>query len=695
MIKKSTYCLLLFVVFINTAGFAQDNIKGSIRAISKYDGKVVKIRWAPDNQFIWRSLNKSGYIIERYTVKESGQLVSGKPLKTILTQNPIKPWRDDEWEAHKDNKYVAIARETLKGSVSSTFGGSNSISQIAESTQIEKNSFGFALYSADVEPLAAEALGLSFYDKSITANSQYTYIIRPASVEEGYAIQHAVVSIVTDAPQIMPPIENIKVISGDKRMKIAVNVDLLQDFYSAYKIEKKEKLIHQFKELDQPMQVHLNPKSGQSSWMEIIDTLAANNVPVWYRIRGVDAFGDFGPYSEEITVEGRDLFDGKFAPNIDTLINRDNINILLEWSFEEAEIASSIEIQKAENIDGPYETLKLIHEPLTSGQLVDENPNMSNYYQIIATDASGKRAQSYPRFIQLQDLYPPAMPKGLSGKINKKNGALTLNWQGNTEKDLLGYRVFSANTIDGEWLELTKDVISVNSFTDTISLKSLTNDIYLKIQAMDQRFKLSDFSEILHLKKPDLIAPVAAQISNHKIEAETLSFDLIPSPSQDILAYHLIIETDETTDTLASWQPDKLPRHMTIDNFSCKKIKLVLTTGDESGNISTTEPMFFTMPCAVGKEEMKILAARLSDDSRSISLDWSAKVSKSGVEIVQWQLYRSINSGPWRTYQIFEASKRSYRDYLLKQSNRYKYKLKAECSDTRIELWTNEVDLKF
>ncbi|NJN28301.1 MAG: hypothetical protein HC819_21190 [Cyclobacteriaceae bacterium] len=64
-------------------------------------------------------------------------------------------------------------------------------------------------------------------------------------------------------------------------------------------------------------------------------------------------------------------------------------------------------------------------------------------------------------------------------------------------------------------------------------------------------------------------------------------------------------------------------------------------------------------------------------------------------KVVQWSLYRSVNDGPWRSYQLFKKEDRAFKDYLIQQGNAYKYKLKAACTDTRKEWWSNEVKLNF
>ncbi|NJN28302.1 MAG: hypothetical protein HC819_21195 [Cyclobacteriaceae bacterium] len=616
-IKTYNIVLGLLAVLLLAKPFetlAQQVNDAELKAISKYDGQQVKLRWAPDNYFAWRKLNQSGYVIERYTIKENGKLVSGIPVKEILGGGLIKPWPDEKWDQYPNNKFVALARETLKGQVTSSFGANANPGQIIDMANKEKNSFSFALYAADVEPLAAEALALSFTDTNIRPNAQYTYIIKPAVADSTYHIAQAILSVETDKPATLPAIENIKVINGDKVVQLAVYVAFLQDYYTAYKVEKKEALIHNYQELDRPMQVNLNPKGGVSDWMEVTDSLARNNVPVWYRIRGVDAFGDFGPYSEEIVVEGRELFEGFQSPTIDTLINQNNKSVLLRWSFVEYAKATTLEIWKATHIDGPYKIVQTMNTPKADGKFTDEFPSHSNYYKVAATDASDKRVQSYPRYIQFEDNTPPAMPQALSGDISTV-GLVSLKWQMNAEQDLQGYRVFRANKADGEWMESTRDIVLASTYTDTISLETLTNDIHYKIQALDTRGNMSGFSKVLHLIKPDHIAPVPAQISNYTLlEDGQLMLDLQGSPSTDVERYYIVVVEASQTDTVQSWDAHTFPKQYKIANTPCATILASLTTMDRSKNTSATDQISFTFPCSAGTKAIEILKGAIAKE---------------------------------------------------------------------------------
>ncbi|WFO17213.1 hypothetical protein M601_005680 [Cellulophaga baltica 4] len=78
------------------------------------------------------------------------------------------------------------------------------------------------------------------------------------------------------------------------------------------------------------------------------------------------------------------------------------------------------------------------------------------------------------------------------------------------EKDILGYRIFRGNLKDETYAQITIDPLQTNQFIDTVQLNSLNTDVYYTVVAVDHRFNTSAYSEVLELKKPDIIPPISA-----------------------------------------------------------------------------------------------------------------------------------------------------------------------------------------
>ena len=74
--------------------------------------------------------------------------------------------------------------------------------------------------------------------------------------------------------------------------------------------------------------------------------------------------------------------------------------------------------------------------------IVTKNITPSNYFKIRAI-GDNNQTESFSILVQLYDETPPAVPVGLTGKIDSA-GIVRLEWKANTEKDLGGYHVFKS-----------------------------------------------------------------------------------------------------------------------------------------------------------------------------------------------------------------------------------------------------------
>ncbi len=61
------------------------------------------------------------------------------------------------------------------------------------------------------------------------------------------------------------------------------------------------------------------------------DSLAQNYRKCYYRIRGVDSFGDYGPWSDVISGEGKE-FLSTVPVIVRSEVERDSV--LVDWEFE-------------------------------------------------------------------------------------------------------------------------------------------------------------------------------------------------------------------------------------------------------------------------------------------------------------------------------------------------------------------------
>jgi len=157
-------------------------------------------------------------------------------------------------------------------------------------------------------------------------------------------------------------------------------------------------------------------------------------------------------------------------------------------------------------------------------------------------DTSNNLSSSFPVSVTLIDSVPPHKPVFISGEIDSL-GVVTLDIELNTEKDLMGYRLFFANDDFHEFSVIREGFNHLDSmensvqiqFLDTVSLNTLTPYVYYRIKALDYNYNQSKFSEIIKVKRPDTIAPTTPVFKRVKVRMHEVELRFALSRSRDVV----------------------------------------------------------------------------------------------------------------------------------------------------------------
>jgi fibronectin type 3 domain-containing protein len=318
--------------------------------------------------------------------------------------------------------------------------------------------------------------------------------------------------------------------------------------------------------------------------------------------------------------------------------------------------------------------------PVTERTYTDQSDQTTNYYRVVAIDQGNEPHPAFPYLVLLIDSIPPVIPAGLNGKIDSV-GIVSLNWDNNKEHDLLGYRVFRANHRNDEFSQITKDPIKKNQFVDTINVKTLTQKVYYKIQALDQHFNPSDFSEILELKRPDKIPPVQAVFTEIESDENGIKLSWVCSSSDDVEKHVLyrssgaaelwnVIQVFNMSDSITSFNDT-----ITIPGMLYQYTLLAVDEGGlESEPAKPVSMKAFKRKIRPRVEDIKFKADR---DNKLIYISW--EYPYNGVE--RFLIYRSMNDDPINLYQGVDKTIFEFEDKKLKANNKYTYRIKVIYSD--------------
>lgn len=663
--KLYTYYLLLVFGFLNYPGVSQEGNRLSATTRVKKDS--IMLRWAPASVPVWQNGIRHGYIIRRYTIAKDGVFIpDGLNQSLLLNDQPIRPFVSEKFASLCDSDYRAeIVYEAIYGT-DFQLGQSPTFPDFLQKYKDLEIRMGFALFMCDLSVDISRAAGLYFADTGIVEGERYAYIISPANIPDGMEIEPAI--IVADAGTItmLPEVIDATGIFLDKEVKFRWPVGLHKGIYTAYLIEKSldGKAFNTISDL--PL-VNLSEEENPEYFI-YTDSLEANNQQTWYRIRGINPFGETGPPSRVIS--GKGIPDFNAYATIDSAWLTQDENVTIRWRLMEGSGSrvTGINILKAESYNGSFARINKKPLDASTRNFTDENPGISNYYQVVLNGEAELRSNSFPYFFQTEDKDPPAPPVMLSGKVDS-SGIVTIIWKENTEPDLMGYKVFRANSSKEDFIALNGDLIETNLCNDTINLYTLTQKIYYQVVAIDRNYNSSDYSDVLELSRPDTIAPSPAVITNISFNTGKIIIKQESSPSQDVTNYELyrMSEADTVKKVVASWGKN-LPEIFTdTPPLHGQNIIYILKTFDSSGNHSEFSNKVYAEKAIPSEVSLKI---DQSTDGRIITLVWE---SPSGLNSSKTVIYKSIDKEPLTVLCTLRSNESSFRDSDIKINTNYSY----------------------
>lgn len=681
--------LIIFMLF-STYAFGQ-NQKAGVQGLARVLPDKVILRWAPNTALAWELGNQHGYIIQRYTVYRNGILDTARILEEkSLTPVPVRPWAYDAWEGivHQD-EYAPIAAQALYGDHFEVSQPQHPMAFVNQNTERD-NRFGFALLSADHSPMTATALGLRFEDNTIRKGEKYLYRIYISETHTSYAVDTAAVFVDPEEIVQLPPPRELKAVFGDQTVQLSWDILFDQDIYVSYLIEKSENG-NTFEKVNSMPFIHTT-QGKEKRRTYFIDSLAKNNTYYYYRVKGLTPFGETGPSSKIVSGRGRASLKGATA-TIDTAEILPDGSVRLQWSFPEAKQPYVIgyEVARSKSVRGPYEKISGNLLPASSNLFNDHKPLSTGYYIVRALGQDSTYTTSFPVLMQKEDDQPPTPPSGLRGTISD-NGNVLLKWEPNQEGDIFGYRVFRANSKEEEFIQITREATTNNNFRDSVNVATLNEYIYYKVVALDHHFNISGSSEVLELKKPDVIAPVPAVFSNVQAVNGSIEFSWLPSPSEDVVAY-LLLRMDEKKSTyqvMAEFTPeDSIYHYRDIQIEPGSSYRYLLRTKDDAGLTADNASVSVK---AIDEKIMPPVSEVSFDVSREkhlVNLHWNYPVTQ---HLKGFKIYRSTSENmQLRMYKYLPSPASGYTDRALPINSQYRYAIQAVFENDRESMLSEEV----
>jgi fibronectin type 3 domain-containing protein len=671
MKDRLKYSALIFFLFVTgSVSGQQDSLRfrEAIAVTGRPAADSITLRWAPLKLSVWQKGNLNGYVIERYVIARDGKVLS-QPERTVLTTAPLKPLPEDQWEPIvKKDRFAAITAQALFGARFEINLEQSDVFTIVNKIKENEQRFAFALFSADISPLAAKASGLWYTDKKVKKGEKYLYriLINAADSLRGSLF------ISPDDPYALPKPRNPQAEFKDQIASLRWDKSV-SGKYTAHIVERSTDGRNFSPISDAPL-VTVSPTELEDTRYEYaMDSLQDLSKTYYYRIKGVTPFGEESPPSD--VVNGKGAVSVSDVPYIKEGENVDNKSIRISWDFPE-EFNSAIKgfsVERSSKPQGNFAILTL-QNPLRpdARSYEDKTAQQVNYYRVTAVGLNGEQYRSPLYLAQLIDSIPPLAPAGLKATVDEF-GSITLSWNQNPEKDIYGYRIYKGNHEKEELAQITREPVGMTSYKDKVNLNTLNSSVYYSVMAVDKNQNHSGLSSLLKVALPDKVKPQPPVMLPVQSSEKGVAISWIKSSSLDVTQYDVYRRMADRNE----WQrinvtlsgPDSAYLYLD-ENAPAGKINYYTVTAidsaglesDPSGAVSGRK-IDNALRTAVKWKEPVIIKER-----KQVVLQWGYEQG----EIESFKIYKAVDDAEPVLYRTVAADKREFTDTLLPEKF-YKY----------------------
>ncbi|NOQ73893.1 MAG: hypothetical protein GQ574_17935 [Crocinitomix sp.] len=641
--------LLLFILcFCGSFSFSQDK-EIYLQYFVKPD--TVQLRWAATspNLFI-RGLNE-GYLITRTNAETSEK-----------TEFEILPFSDRK-------KSLLESTDTITAFTASFIEEFLS-NKAANEAQRQSPYFMFSL-SASTNRSIANVLGVYWEDLN-AGNNTFTYTIQFAG---STSIADKMTINAKQKSKNIPCSELIGTSRVDlKEAYLIWEAKSLNKAYGGYWLLKSEDGKN-FKRLNTtPLYYFTSQYEPYKTIIDFIDTAVTEGETYYYKVAPINHFAEQGELSNVAEVYIQRRLNG--ICNIDT-VRSNNLTRLIVGKYRtevSADEISAYVLLRGDKIDSTFKVIDKIKSTSNSFEFAYETNLLSgdrHYFKVAAISPDADTVLSFPYYHFSLDQEPPKKPTAFNCEINEK-GIAHLSWTAPADKDIQGYRIFRANSLKEEFIEVTKRLSPELTYQDTLRLDNLTSEVYYRIRTVDLNYNNSKSTAAILVMKPDTIAPVPCVIKKYKVEPKGIYLEWANSQSTDLAGQYLLRKGASKLDTLLKFQTEQDQ----ILDTTCQiggKYEYQILTVDRSNNQSFSAPLSVTYETGFRAAPTN-LSGDVNRETKVISLAWNLNATEP---IYSIQIYRAKNEGKFKLLQTIREDVTTYEDLKLSPNNVYHYKVKV------------------
>lgn len=486
---KKISILVLFFCCLGAAAHAEVNIL--LKA--KYDGSAVKLRWLPADKEL-------GY---EYRLYRAPAVTPDERQQIATLQMPS--YEEAKGRVTKENEYSLKLLYPFETA-------SNRAEVNAYLTQLD-NRLNMVLFLSIVKPEISSLLGQSYLDPTVKKGEAYIYTLE--TYDEGNLVLTKKVGIIAKTAEVLSMPWNVKA------HLFPWGVGLKWQGYEpfpGFHIYRADSYSGTYKKINKaPVQVQeaVNPDGTiDTAPYFYTDKISEKNKIYYYKVKGIDFFGDVGPFSD--VAIGQVKIDHRPPPPPRPELEISEDNITLQWTQNDEKVIG-YNVYRAPEQKGPYVQLntKLVSELSFRDDTVIVDQNY--FYLLTAINGGGYESLRSLAVLGVPiDVTPPPVVKGLKFSLHKATVKTT--WEAVQADDLLGYRIYRTMDLKNkDWQLLQSDPVPLSAYDDVLTENLSRYPYYYRITSMDTHFNESESSAMVKVQLPDVTPPRPPSITGSSV----------------------------------------------------------------------------------------------------------------------------------------------------------------------------------
>ncbi len=515
----SLACMLFIFCGLVQAQEKPDSV--SYIMYSKYTSQGIKLRWMPTNMEAMLNGVENGFDLYRSEIDFAQDFDSVQYIQSTVQIATIYTKPESYFENHSDSMLQALGKALYMDETQYSTDSLHPLLIKEEQDREQEIREMMSGFVTDYDYSAALDAGWAYTDINLQPNHNYVYSLIPKgqAADTVYSMNHQFTSFFDNNVDVT----GFEFTNDGKKISLYWDKEQNEE-YIAYDVFKKDVAGIYQKLNEQPIPTPSYEHLARAKNM-YYDEAEEYFTPYYYKVRGKDRFGDFGPYSEELEVVVLPP-PIQLYPRIDTTYESSMNVIELEWSIDESKSDSILGFQLFRRTIGEDEFVRISDSLMAPTQITfsDTVPDFNVYkYKLVATDLYGYEQESFVKSGYSHDSIPPPAVDSFWVEFDKQKEQGILRWTSVDADDLKGYRILTSYKAEGPWFSVVDTVVIDTFLIYDQEMNVERSNLYLKIVAVDDNSNRSDALE-LATDYPDKANPGSPFFKLERTTGDSLVF---------------------------------------------------------------------------------------------------------------------------------------------------------------------------